>query len=84
MGRTISISGEASCSMKPDVCTISFTEIKNNVDYVECINEGVSIMLKKLKSMKIDKENLTTKDFNIRPCVYDEDIKEYLFVNYIG
>lgn len=86
--RTLSITGEASCFMKPDMCNISFTVNKYSVDYSECVNElneEISEILAKLKKIKIDKNSLTTKDFNINPhSVYDEDLKEYVFIEYIG
>lgn len=86
--RTISIKGEASCKMKPDMCVISFRVMKANEIYkdsVKELNNEVSDILSKLKSMKIDKDCLTTKDFYVTPHnVYDNDLKEYIFIEYRG
>ena len=86
--RTISITGQATCSMKPDMCIISFTAYKSNEDYSECLsdlNEEVSKIIGKLKRIKIDKECLTTKDFDIKAHnIYDDELKEYVFVEYRG
>lgn len=86
--KTLSIKGEASYAMKPDICNISFIVNKYNVNYGDCVNElneEVSNILDKLKKIKIDKDSLTTKDFDIRPeNIYDENLKRYVFVEYTG
>lgn len=86
--RTLSIIGEASCFMEPDMCNISFRVSKHNISYNKCINElnkEVSKILNKLKSIEIEKDSLVTKDFEIRPHnVYNEDLKKYVFEEYIG
>ena len=86
--RTISITGEATCSMKPDMCIISFISHKSNEDYSNCLlelNEEVSQIINKLKKIKIDKDCLTTKDFDIRAHnIYDEKLKKHIFVEYRG
>ncbi|MGL6106089.1 SIMPL domain-containing protein [Romboutsia sp.] len=88
MMRTISIKGEASCFMKPDMCTISFKVMKTNEVYKNCVkelNEEVSAILNQLKNIKINEDYLTTKDFYVSPHnVYDNDLKEYIFVDYRG
>ena len=86
--RSISITGEATCYMKPDMCTISFVSRKYNEDYSQCLkelNEEVSEIINRLKEIKIDEESLTTRDFDIRDHkVYDENLKKYIFVEYVG
>ena len=86
--RTISITGEATYSMKPDMCIISFIAYKSNKDYSSCLlelNNEVSQIINKLKKIKIDKDCLTTKDFDIKAHnIYNEKLKEYIFVEYRG
>ena len=88
MKRTISITGEATSTMKPDMCVINFGVKKYDLDYSKCVeklNNEVNEILKKLEKLNINRDTLTTKDFEIRAKnEYDKDLEKYVFVNYLG